>query len=248
MISAGASGIGRAMAEAFAAAGARVHVCDVAQAALAELGQACPGIGRFRADVSSEADVEAWFAAALADLGGLDVLVNNAGIAGPTAELAAISLDDWERTMAVNLRSQFLCARRAIPALRAAGGGAIINMSSVAGRLGYRMRTPYAASKWGVIGLTESLAIELGQDGIRVNAILPGVVESKRVEQVAAAKARARGISVEAMMDEILSTVSMRRLVPMADIAAMALFLAGPGGRSVSGQSLSVCAGVTAMA
>ncbi|WP_332692766.1 SDR family oxidoreductase, partial [Bosea sp. (in: a-proteobacteria)] len=113
--------------------------------------------------------------------------------------------------------------------------------------LGYRLRTPYAASKWAVIGLTESLAIELGPDDIRVNAILPGIVESERVEQVAAAKAQARGISVEAMKDEILSQVSLKRMVPMADIAAMAVFLAGPGGRSLTGQSLSVCAGVRSL-
>ncbi len=247
MISAGAAGIGRAIAQAFFEAGARIHLCDIAEEALGRAKAELPGIGVHQADVSAEAAVESWFGAALAELGGLDVLVNNAGVAGPTMALEELSLDAWERTMAVNLRSQFLCSRRAIPALRAAGGGSIINLSSVAGRLGYRLRTPYAASKWAVIGLTESLAIELGPDDIRVNAILPGIVESERVEQVATAKAQARGISVEAMKDEILSQVSLKRMVPMADIAAMALFLAGPGGRSLTGQSLSVCAGVRSL-
>lgn len=244
MVSAGASGIGRAIARAFHERGARVHVCDVSELALAAAGAELPGLGVFRADVAAEADVDAWFAHALADLGGLDVLVNNAGIAGPTSAVGELSVEDWDRTMAVNVRGQFLCLRRALAPLRQSDRAAIINLSSVAGRLGYPMRAPYAASKWAVVGLTQSLAIELGDDDITVNAILPGIVESERVNQVVAAKAGLRGIPEADMRAEILQHVSLHRTVPMDDIARTALFLAGAAGRSITGQCMNICAGV----
>src|SRR5690606_20836372 len=175
---------------------------------------------------------EAWFAHALAQLGGLDVLVNNAGIAGPTSALQDLDVAEWDRTMAVNVRSQFLCVRRAVEPLRHSSRATIINISSVAGRLGSPMRAPYAASKWAVTGLTRSLAIELGEHDITVNAILPGIVESERVNQVVAAKARLRGIPDTDMRAEVLQHVALHRTVPMADIASGALFLAaGPGPR-----------------
>jgi len=244
MISAGAAGIGLAIARAFHERGARVQVCDVSDEALAAAGAALPGLGVYRADVASEAGVDAWFAHALAELGGLDVLVNNAGIAGPTSAIGDLSVEDWDRTMAVNVRGQFLCVRRALEPLRQSSRAAIINLSSVAGRLGYPMRTPYAASKWAVVGLTQSLAIELGEDDITVNAILPGIVESERVDQVVAAKARLRGIPEPAMRAEVLQHVSLHRTVPMADIARTALFLASRTGRSITGQCMNICAGV----
>lgn len=244
MVSAGGAGLGRAIAKAFADAGARVHVCDIAEGALAELRASSPAIGTARADAARPEDVASWFGIALGFLGGLDVLVNNVGIAGPTAPLEAIAVEDWDRTLAVNLRSFYLAARHAIPPLRAAGGGTIINMSSVAGRLGYPLRTPYAASKWAVIGLTQSLAIELGPARIRVNALLPGVVAGERTDRATAAKAAARGVAFERMEAEILAQVSLGRMVEPADVAAMALFLASPAGRSITGQSLSICAGL----
>lgn len=244
MISAGASGIGLAIARAFVGAGAQVHICDVSEEMLHTAQADLAGIGIFKADVSDAAQVDAWFTHALAELGGLDVLVNNAGIAGPTAGIAEVSVENWDRVMAVNVRGQFLCIRRAMPALQASSRAAIINLSSVAGRLGYPLRTPYAASKWAVIGLMQSLAIELGEYDITVNAILPGIVESERVKEVVAAKARARGISDEAMQAEVLSHVSLQRMVPTADIAETALFLASRAGRSITGQCMNICAGV----
>lgn len=244
MISAGASGIGLAIARAFLGAGARVQVCDLSEAALREAERGLPGIGTFRADVSDPAAVDQWFDHALEALGGLDVLINNAGIAGPTVALEDLSVDDWDRTLSVNVRGHFLCTRRAIPALRRSGRGAIINASSVAGRLGYPFRVPYAASKWAVVGMTQSLAIELGGDDITVNALLPGIVESRRVDEVVAAKARVRGISEDEQRAEMLEHVALRRMVPMDHIAGMALFLASPAGRSITGQSMNVCAGV----
>lgn len=244
MISAGASGIGLAIARAFVEAGAQVHICDVSEEMLHAAQADLAGIGIFKADVSDAAQVDAWFTHALAELGGLDVLVNNAGIAGPTAGIADVSVEDWDRVMAVNVRGQFLCIRRAMPALQVSSRAAIINLSSVAGRLGYPLRTPYAASKWAVIGLMQSLAIELGEYDITVNAILPGIVESERVKEVVAAKARTRGISDEAMQAEVLSHVSLQRMVPTADIAETALFLASRAGRSITGQCMNICAGV----
>lgn len=196
------------------------------------------------ADVASAPQIDLVFADLGQRLGGMDVLVNNAGIAGPTAPVEDINPDDWSRTLAVNITGQFLCARRAVPLLKAAGGGSIINMSSVAGRLGYPLRAPYAASKWAVIGFTESLAIELGPHDIRVNALLPGFVEGERIRRVIAARAEALGLSCDEMESRYLEQVSLRRMVTHADVAAMALFLCSPTARNISGQSLSVCGNV----
>jgi NAD(P)-dependent dehydrogenase (short-subunit alcohol dehydrogenase family) len=248
LVTAGASGIGRAIVEVLADAGARVHVCDVDEAALAALREARPEVGATPADVADDAAVDRLFGEVAASLGGLDVLVNNAGIAGPTAPVEEIDPADWRRCLEVDLTGQFLCARRAVPMLKAAGpSGAIVNLSSAAGRLGYAFRTPYAAAKWGVIGLTQSLAKELGPDGITVNAILPGVVEGPRIERVIQARATALGIGYEEMERRYLEKVSLRRKVTGEDVAHMVLFLVSPLGRNVSGQSLGVCGNVEAL-
>lgn len=240
VVTAGAGGIGRAIAEALLANGARVQICDISDDALHAFGKVHPGAGAARVDVADPAQVERFFEAAAQRLGGLDLLVNNAGIAGPTGAVETIAPGDWDRTMAVNINGQFYCARRAVPLLKAAGGGSIVNISSVAGRLGFALRTPYAASKWAVIGFTQSLAIELGPANIRVNAILPGVVEGDRIERVIKAKAEALGIGTKEMRERMLSQVSMRRTVSAGDIAAMVLFLVSAAGRNISGQALSV--------
>lgn len=239
LITAGANGIGLAIAQAFQEAGAHVHVCDIDEQALAALPE---GITYTQADVSQEADVDRLFEDA-AHLGGLDVVVNNAGIAGPTASIEDIDPESWNRTININLNGQYRVANRATPLLRESKG-LLINMASVAGRLGLAYRTPYSASKWAIVGLTKSLACELGPDGVRVNAILPGIVRGPRIEQVITARAEKRGISYTEMEQEILSNVSMRRMVEPTDIAAMALFLSAPGGANISGQALSVCANV----
>jgi NAD(P)-dependent dehydrogenase (short-subunit alcohol dehydrogenase family) len=247
LVTAGASGIGRAIVDTLAEAGARIHVCDVDEGALAKLRQAHPDIGTTIADVADEAQIEALFGDLQKRLGGLDVLVNNAGIAGPTGAIEEISLADWRRCIDIDLTGQFLCARRAVPMLKAAGGGAVINMSSAAGRFGYAFRTPYAAAKWGVIGLTQSLAKELGPFNISVNAILPGIVEGPRMEGVIRARAEQVGVPYEEMEKQYLSRVSMRRMVSPKDVAAMVLFLVSPAGRNVSGQSLGVDGNVEAL-
>ncbi len=244
VVTAGASGIGRAIVEALAGTGARVHICDVDREALAACAAALPDIGTTLCDVADPDQVKTLFDTAVARLGGLDVLVNNAGIAGPTAAVDAITPADWRRTIDVDLNGMFYCTHYAVPHLKAAGEGAIVNLSSVAGRLGYAFRTPYAAAKWGVIGLTQSLAKELGPHRIRVNAILPGIVAGDRIERVIAARADATGQTRDAVAAQMLERVSLRRMVQASDVAAMVLFLCSDGGRNVSGQSLSVCGNV----
>jgi len=244
LVTAGAAGIGRAIAQTFAVHGARVHICDVAQAALDACGREQPNIGRSLADVSRVDEVDRLFADVKRELGGLDVLINNAGIAGPTAKVEDIQPADWERCIAVDLNGMFYCTRLAMPMLKANGrerGGSVINLSSVAGRLGFGMRTPYAAAKWGVVGFTKSLAIEAGSDGIRVNCIQPGDVEGERINRVIEAKAKAFGVSFEQQKQVLLETISLRTFVGAQDIANMALFLATDAGKHISGQALSVC-------
>jgi NAD(P)-dependent dehydrogenase (short-subunit alcohol dehydrogenase family) len=234
-ISAAARGIGKTMADSFAASGALVYVCDIDEAALAACGHR--GV---RADMGQVGDVDRFMDATLTALGGLDVLVNNAGIAGPTAPIEEVSFEALDATLRVNLASQFHCARRAVPALRAAGGGSIINLSSAAGRFGYRLRAPYSAAKWGVIGFTKSLAIELGPDGIRVNALLPGAVDGPRLRDVIRAKAEALGTSVEEQAERYLAVSSLRCFASEQDVANMALYLASPFGATISGQAIAI--------
>lgn len=241
LVTGGAGGIGATIARAFGEAGARVHVCDIDRAALDRMVSGTPGITASMADVSSEHDVDLVFDDVMGMFGGLDVLVNNAGVAGPTGAIESLDAGHWERTVAVNLNSQFLFARRAVPLLKQSRAHpCILAMGSVAGRLGYAYRTPYAATKWAIVGLTKSLAIELGPHGVRVNAILPGIVEGDRMNGVVAARAAAIGIDVTAMREEYLGKVSLRRMVTADDVAAMALYLCSPAARNVTGQAVSV--------
>jgi NAD(P)-dependent dehydrogenase (short-subunit alcohol dehydrogenase family) len=234
-ITAGANGIGRVMADSFVDCGARVFVSDVDEDALTASGH--PGM---RADAGVPADCEVFVDAAVTNFGGLDVLVNNAGIAGPTALVEHLTPEALDATLRIDLASMFHCSRRAIPALRAAGGGSIVNLSSAAGRFGFPLRAPYSAAKWGVIGFTKSLSIELGPDGIRVNAILPGPVDGPRIRAVIKAKAEAAGISENEMTERTVATTSLRCFVTQQDIANLALYLVSPFGATISGQALSV--------
>ena len=240
LVTAGATGIGRAIVDMLTVHGARIHTCDVVDAALDEFRRAHPQHGVSKADVASDDDVVRLFADVGQSLGGLDALINNAGIAGPTGAVEAITPADWRRCIDVDLTGQFLCAHHAVPLLKAAGGGAIVNMSSAAGRHGYAFRTPYAAAKFGVIGLTQSLAKELGPHNIRVNAILPGVVEGPRMDKVIRDRAAQLAIDEDEMKRRYLEHVSLRRMVTPHDVAAMVTFLLSPMGENLSGQSLGV--------
>jgi NAD(P)-dependent dehydrogenase (short-subunit alcohol dehydrogenase family) len=240
LVTAGAGGIGLAIAEALIDHGARVFVCDISEPALDAFAKAHPKAGFAKADVSSEADVHRLFMALKTELRGLDALVNNAGIAGPTGGVEDIVPAEWRRCIDVGLTGQFLCARRAVPMLKAAAGGSIVNMSSAAGRHGYAFRTPYSAAKFGVIGFTQSLAKELGPANVRVNAILPGIVEGPRMEGVIRDRAAQLSISAAEMEKRYLERISLRRMVSPRDVAAMVAFLLSDAGRNISGQSIGV--------
>jgi NAD(P)-dependent dehydrogenase (short-subunit alcohol dehydrogenase family) len=240
IVTAGAAGIGRAIATTFFQQGARVHICDVDTDALAATASEFPSLGTTVVDVADPAQVDRLFDEASAHLGGLDVLVNNAGIAGPTGPVETLEVAAWDRTIAVNINSLFYCTRRAVPLLKATGGGLIANLSSVAGLFGYPLRSPYAASKWAVIGLTKTLAMELGGDGIRVNAICPGLVAGPRIEAVIRARAEAKGEELAVTREKYLGQNSLHTFVQAQDIADLILFLCSPAGRNISGQALAL--------
>ena len=246
LITAGAGGIGRVMAQTFIEAGARVHICDVVQSTLDDTVKTL-GVTATLCDVADLKQVDQLFADVKKQLNGLDVLVNNAGVAGPTGKVEEISVEDWRRCIDIDLNGMFYCTRLAMPIIKAGGGGSIINLSSAAGRLGFPFRTPYAAAKWAVVGFTKSLSMEVGTDNIRVNAIQPGVVEGERMDRVIEAKAKAIGISFEAQKKISLERVSMKTTVSPQDIANMALYLASDLGKHITGQAISVCAGVEMM-
>lgn len=247
VITAGAGGIGRAIADALIAHGARVMVSDVDRSALDDFHAHHPDQWASFADAASDDDMERLFGEAAASLGGLDLLVNNVGIAGPTGGVDEITPTDWRRTIDVCLTGQFLGAHFGVPLLRAAGGGAIVNVSSAAGRFGYAWRTPYSSAKWGIIGFTQSLAKELGPSNIRVNAILPGIVAGPRMTRVIAARAQQTGVSYAEMEKTYLDRVSMRRMVTARDCAGTVLYLVSDAGANISGQSIGVDANVESL-
>jgi NAD(P)-dependent dehydrogenase (short-subunit alcohol dehydrogenase family) len=240
LITAAATGIGRATAEAFLDAGAKVHICDVDGAGLDEFKAKRAGLGTTVADVAEEAQVDSLFKDALAHLGGLDIMVNNAGIAGPTGYVEDLTLADWRRTLAVNLDGAFMGSRRAMPILKKNKGGCIINLSSAAGIFGFPRRTPYAAAKWAIVGFTKSLALEGGPHGVRVNCICPGPVEGDRIERVINAEARASGRAVDAVRADVVKFTAMKTFVTAADIAGMILFLCSAAGARISGQAIPI--------
>lgn len=241
IVTAGAAGIGRAIADAFLQQGARVFVCDVDRAALDEFRKAHPEAGATLADVAEADQVDRLFKDAASALGGLDVLVNNAGIAGPTGRVDEIAPEEWDLCVAVDLTGQFNCTRLAVPHLKQSANASIVNLSSQAGKHGFPLRSPYAAAKWGVIGFTKALSAELGEFGIRANAICPGLVEGPRIQSVIANKARSFNISHEEMTERLFAGVSIKRFVDPADIARQIVFLASPSAKTISGQEISVC-------
>lgn len=240
LVTAGAGGAGRVIAEQFAARGDAVAVCDVDAGAIADLRRLQPGILAIEGDVAQESVVDAVFSEVERRLGPVDVVVNNVGIAGPTAAADAIAVADWDRVLAVNLTSHFLCARRAIPPMKAAGSGLIVNISSASAKVGLPLRLPYVVSKGAVLSLTFNLARELGPCGIRVNAILPGAIRGARMMGIIAAKAQALGISAQDHERTLLRYISLRTMVDPEDIGAMILFLASPAGARITGQAIGV--------
>ncbi|MFO1321472.1 MAG: SDR family oxidoreductase [Burkholderiales bacterium] len=240
LVTAGAAGIGRKIAEAFLREGAAVYVCDVDESALAAAKAAHPGLLTTVCDVTDRAAVAAMFADATRRLGGLDCLVNNAGIAGPTGPVQEIAPEEWDRCLDVCITSQFNCTRLAVESLKQSRNASIVYLSSAAGKFGFPNRSPYAAAKWAVVGFTKTIAIELGPFGIRCNAILPGVVEGPRIRRVIDAKAQIAGKTAREIQDAWLAHASLKELIDPEQLADLIVFLASPRGRQTTGQALSV--------
>ena len=238
LVTAGASGIGREIARAFKAQGAHVFVCDIDEDGLATASR--EGLLTARCDMAQRAEIERVVPAAVDALGGLDVLVNNAGVAGLTLPVEQMPPDSWDKVIAVNLTGMFDVTRLAIPHLKRSAAGVVINLSSIAGRHGFANRSPYAASKWGVIGFTKTLAIELGEWGIRANAIAPGAVAGDRIERVFAGRSQISGMSMDEVRAEAMAAQSIKAMIDPQDIAQLAVFLASPAARSISGQVLPI--------
>lgn len=235
VITAGASGIGLATAKALRAEGATVFVCDVNEAALAALPE---GITGARVDVSKSGEVDAWLAPIVAE--GVDCLINNAGIAGPTAAVEEIDDEGWRSCLAVGLDSQFYCVRRVVPIMKKQQSGAIVNLTSTAGIMGFPNRSPYTAVKYAVVGLTKTWAMELGRDNIRVNAIAPGSVNGDRMDRVVAAHAEAEGVTPDYVRKIYTLGTSMACFVDAEEIADMVVYLCSDRGKRISGQIIAV--------
>lgn len=247
LVTGGGSGIGKVIAEALLDAQAQVYVCDMSAQQLEECERSLPGVKTIQADVSDIAQVDRMFERIAGDFGGLDILINNAGVTGPVGPIEDNDPAEWERNMDVNVNALFYCARRAVPMLKAAGGGSIVNTSSVAGRLGYPRRAGYSASKWAVVGLTKSLSMELGPYNIRVNSVLPGTVEGERHVRLYTERAKVQNMTFDQARELYTSQVSLRRFVTPRDIAAAVIFLCSPAACNISGQALGVCGDVQYM-
>ena len=247
IVTGGGRGIGRVIALRFATEGAAVVVSgttkepldQVAQEIVERAGRALGVVS----DVADEADVERLVAATLDEFGRIDILVNNAGIAGPTALATDVTREDWDRTLAVNLTGAFLCAKHVLPHMIKQRGGRIINITSIAGLRGYAWRSPYSASKWAMIGLTQTLAEEAGRYDITVNAIAPGPVRGPRIESVIRNRAAQLNRSFEDVERDYVEPTALKRMVEEEDIAAMAVFLASEEGRNITGDTLNISSG-----
>jgi len=237
LITAGANGIGLEIAKYFVKEGALVDVCDIDGKAISNLPD---GISGSICDVSNPQSVDDYIDAAIRRLDGVDVLINNAGIAGPTQLLEDMDFLEWKKTLDVNLNGIFHVTRRCIPHLAKSANASIILMSSLAGRAGFPNRSPYSTSKWGVVGMTKTLAMELGSRGIRVNCIQPGAVSNPRFQAVMEARAKTTGRSVDTEIELALSSQSLKKLVEMEEIAALAVFLSSRQAGSISGQAIAI--------
>ncbi len=221
------------MGAGFDAAGFEVWVTDVDARALAEVPD------HWHARLCDVAD-EAAMAAVIAEAGPLEVLCANAGIAGPTAQVEDVDLNDWRACVSVNLEGAFLAVKHALPGMKVAGAGSVVFTSSTAGIYGYPNRAPYAAAKWAIIGLMKTVAMEAGPFGVRANAICPGAVEGPRMEGVLAREAAAKGMTRDQVYDGYAAGTSMRSFVDASDVADMAVFLGSEAARRVSGQVIAV--------
>ncbi len=243
IISAGASGIGWATAKICLSKGAIVYLCDIDEKSLNKV-KKHPLINRrlfsYLCDASDEYDVSNFFNEISKKTKKVDALINNVGVAGPTGTIDKLNSDDWEQTLKTNVISHFYFTKLAIPMLKKNKGGSIINISSGAGIMGFPLRSPYAASKWAIIGVTKTLAIELGKYKIRVNAICPGTIKGDRMVRVIRDKAKFLKISKRKVEKEFVSMASMNCWIYEEDIGKMCSFLISSDGERISGQTIPI--------
>ncbi|MFY9556940.1 MAG: SDR family NAD(P)-dependent oxidoreductase [Blastocatellia bacterium] len=247
IVTGGGGGIGRSIALRFAGEGASVVLAGPTAEKIESVENEIRGSkGRARAvltDVADESSVEHMVSAVLGEFGTLDILINNAGIAGPTALVPNVRRAEWDHTIAVNLTGAFLCAKHTLPHMIERRTGTIINITSIAGLQAYAFRSPYCVSKWGMIGLTRTLAEEGGRYGITANAIAPGPVRGPRIERVIRDRAKEMNLPYEEVERQYVEPTALKRMVEEEDIAAMAVFLASEEGRNITGQTLNIAAG-----
>jgi len=240
LVTAGASGIGRAIAERFLAEGDKVAICDADPLAVTAFSDAHPLAVAAVADVTSETDMNRFLTGLNDRWDGIDIVCANAGTGGPAGAIETLDYAEWQRCLATNVHGAFLTCRWAARVMKAQGHGLIVLTSSTAGLSGYPFRSPYTSAKWAIVGLTKTLAMELGPHGVRINAVCPGAVEGDRMDRVVAMEATARGETEDAIRDSYVKGVSMRTWVTAEDIAASIHFLASQGGARISGQILAV--------
>jgi NAD(P)-dependent dehydrogenase (short-subunit alcohol dehydrogenase family) len=247
LVTGGSQGIGKAIAEKLSSAGAAVAIAALDNESLARTKEEFTRRGfpfkAYGVDLSDETQIGNLVASIVRDLGPVDILVNNAGITGPTAPVQSVDPAAWDRTLQINLRTPFLLCRAIAPSMIERKFGKIVNMSSIAGKMAYPMRSPYAASKWGLVGLTLTLAQELGPYNVHVNAICPGPTRTEMIESVISARARAMGIDVEAMSEEYIRATALKRMVLPEEVAELVLFLCSPQSNAITGQAIDISAG-----
>jgi NAD(P)-dependent dehydrogenase (short-subunit alcohol dehydrogenase family) len=248
IVTGGGKGIGRAIALRFAREGAKILLNGTTKEAIEAVAEEINRDGgraiAYRADIADEENVKHMIETTLAEYGKIDILVNNSGIAGPTAPVVKVSLEDWQRTFDINLTGAFLCAKYALPSMIEQKSGCVLNITSVGGLGGYPYRSPYSASKWGMIGLTKTIALEVGRYNINANAIAPGPVRGPRIEAVLQKRAEQLGRSYEEVEQEMVEGTALKRMVENEDIAAMALFLASDEGRNITGETINISGGM----
>tara|TARA_B100000953_G_C17967576_1_gene405078 strand:+ start:245 stop:1030 length:786 start_codon:yes stop_codon:yes gene_type:complete len=240
VVTAGASGIGKTIALAYKNEGCRVYTCDVSDEFILSFKSDAPDVFIQKTDIASFDDVKSFFSNVAQQVESIDILINCAGVTGPTASLQDVDPEEWRRTIAVNLNGMFYSLKEAVPLLKKSPRASIINIASSASFFGFPLRSPYTAAKWAVIGLTKTLAMELGGEGIRVNAICPGSVSGDRIDQVIEADALKQGKSAEEIKELYVKQVSMKTFVEPEDVAHLALFLTSDYGRYVSGQAIGL--------
>ncbi len=241
MVTGGANGIGLCTANYLTEHGYDVFIVDVDVEGLATAVESNPHIQGCYGDVSNYDDVVQAFEKLKLTFGKLDLLFNNSGIAGPVALVEDIEPEEWRNCIANDLDSFFYCTKLAVPLLKAnPNKGSIVNMTSNAAFFGFPYRNPYTATRWGVVGLTKTWAMELGKYGINVNAVAPGCVASERIENVIKADAENRGLEVDAVRNVWLRQASMRVFVSAEEVASMVTYFASEKGRKISGQVMAI--------